>query len=45
MFFNEFPNIRDAIKEEKRIKSGSRIKKIELINNMNPQWEDLAKDW
>lgn len=45
MYFNEFPNIRDAIIEEKRIKAGSRRKKIELIIGMNPQWEDLAKDW
>lgn len=45
MYFNEFPNIQEAIIEEKRIKAGSRRKKIELIIGMNPQWEDLAKDW
>lgn len=45
MYFNEFPNIREAIIEEKRIKAGSRRKKIELIIGMNPQWEDLAQDW
>ena len=45
MYFNEFPNIQEAIIEEKRIKAGSRRKKIELIMGMNPQWEDLAKDW
>lgn len=45
MYFNEFPNIQEAIIEVKRIKAGSRRKKIELIMGMNPQWEDLAKDW
>lgn len=27
--------------EEKRIKAGSRKQKMELINSMNPLWEDL----
>jgi len=30
-----------AIRREKQIKSGSRQDKIDLINNMNPKWEDL----
>jgi len=31
----------DAIRREKQIKAGSRKKKIELINNFNPEWKDL----
>lgn len=31
----------NAISREKRIKSGSRRKKLELIEEMNPQWADL----
>ena len=31
----------DAIRREKQIKSGSRKKKLELINNINPLWRDL----
>ena len=31
-----------AIAREKEIKAGSRRKKEELINRMNPQWRDLS---
>jgi len=34
-----------AIAREKEIKGWRREKKIKLINSMNPQWDDLAKDW
>ncbi len=34
-----------AINEEKRIKAGSRQKKIDLINSMNPEWKDLSDGW
>jgi predicted GIY-YIG superfamily endonuclease len=27
---------------EKKIKAGTRLKKEELINNMNPKWIDLC---
>ena len=30
-----------AITREKQIKAGSRQKKIELVNRMNPEWRDL----
>jgi putative endonuclease len=30
-----------AIAEEKRIKAGSRAKKLALIEGMNPDWKDL----
>ncbi|MFC2130697.1 GIY-YIG nuclease family protein [Bacteroidota bacterium] len=38
-----FERVDDAIAREKQIKSGSRKKKKELINSMNPDWEDLIK--
>ena len=34
-----------AIDREKEIKSWRRSKKIELIEAMNPRWENLAVDW
>jgi putative endonuclease len=34
-------DIRSAIKREKQIKAGSRLKKIELINLFNKEWRDL----
>jgi putative endonuclease len=32
---------RVTIAREKQIKGGSRKKKIDLINSMNPEWKDL----
>ena len=34
----------DAIEREKKIKGGSRKKKIALIESMNPQWKDLFSE-
>jgi putative endonuclease len=31
----------DAIAREKQIKAGSRAKKLQLIESMNPEWLDL----
>ncbi len=33
-----------AISREKQIKAGSRAKKLELINSLNPEWKDLYGD-
>jgi len=33
-----------AITREKQIKAGSRQKKIDLINSMNPEWRDLYEE-
>ena len=33
-----------AILREKQIKAGSRKKKVSLVDNMNPQWEDLYEN-
>jgi putative endonuclease len=41
VYFNWFDTFSGAIAEEKRLKGGSRQKKIELINSFNPEWEDL----
>ncbi len=34
-----------ALFREKQIKAGSRQKKIDLINNMNPEWKDLSDEF
>lgn len=34
--------IEDAIAREKQLKAGSRLKKIQLIESMNPEWRDLC---
>ena len=45
VYFEETNNINDALEFEKRIKGWLRKKKIDLIESMNPSWNDLAKDW
>ena len=42
VYFEEFDNIEFAIAREKQIKAGSRQKKIDLINGVNPEWKDLS---
>ena len=37
------PNPRDAIVREKQLKRWSRKKKIALIEESNPEWNDLAE--
>jgi putative endonuclease len=34
----------NAILREKKIKAGSRQKKIDLINSMNKEWSDLYRE-
>lgn len=44
VYYRWFDTIVEAIKEEKRIKGGSRRKKEILINVMNPAWRDLYEE-
>jgi putative endonuclease len=41
VYFEATESIVSAIEREKQLKAGSRQKKINLINKMNPKWEDL----
>jgi len=41
VYFQSFRRIYDAVAAEKKIKSGSRAKKIALIDSINPYWKDL----
>jgi len=41
VYYEFFEDITVAIQREKQIKAGSRKKKIDLINAMNPEWKDL----
>jgi len=34
-----------AINREKQIKAWRRAKKVELIDSLNPEWNDLSGDW
>jgi putative endonuclease len=41
VYYEQYGDVNDAIAREKAIKGGSRKRKIDLINSMNPSWEDL----
>jgi len=41
VYYEILENIVDAITREKQLKAGSRKRKIELINSINPDWKDL----
>ena len=37
-------DVEAAIMREKQVKDGSRQKKIDLVNSINPEWRDLSDD-
>lgn len=41
VYYEKHDSIRSAIEREKQIKGWKRIRKIRLINNINPEWNDL----
>ena len=43
VYFEVFDSIEEAIVREKKIKGGSRQRKIDLINSMNEEWRDLSE--
>ena len=45
VYYEAGNDIRAAIQREKQIKGWLRRRKIELIESMNPQWDDLSKEW
>jgi len=44
VYYEKFGDIVSAIEREKQIKGGSRIKKINLIKSINPEFRDLYYD-
>ena len=42
VYYEVLESIDEAIQREKQIKAGSRIKKVQLIEGMNPKWKDLS---
>ncbi|MHB8904859.1 MAG: GIY-YIG nuclease family protein [Melioribacteraceae bacterium] len=44
VYYEEYNEILNAIEREKQIKAGSRKKKLELVNKMNPGWKDLYQE-
>jgi putative endonuclease len=44
VWFDEYPDIRDAIAREKQLKKWKRSWKLELIRRFNPDFRDLYDD-
>lgn len=45
VYYEEYPTAGEAILREKQLKAGSWKKKIQLIEGMNPRWEDFSERW
>ena len=48
VWYQSFDNVEEAIVREKQLKNGNRQKKIDLINSINSEWNDLwdiIKEW
>lgn len=45
VYFEETSDINSAILREKQLKNWHREWKINLINTLNPEWNDLSSDW
>ena len=44
IYFEMFEDPKNAILREKKIRAGSRQKKIDLVNSMNKDWHDLYEE-
>ena len=44
VYYEQFDRLWQAREREYQIKAGSRQKKLDLINAMNPEWRDLYDD-
>ena len=45
IFYENYSDIKQAISREKQLKNWNRNKKQELINKINPHWQDLSAEW
>ncbi len=44
VYYEVTEDINAAIAREKQIKGGSRQKKLDLVNRLNPEWKDLYEE-
>ncbi len=45
VYFEETGEVQDAITRVKQIKKWRRQKKNDLVESMNPEWNDLSEGW
>jgi len=44
VYYEAFENVMDALNREKQIKGGSRQRKVDLVREFNPNWNDLFNE-
>jgi putative endonuclease len=44
-YFEATPDVQSALARERQIKGWTRDKKIALIEQQNPTWQDLSSEW
>lgn len=45
VYFEAYGRILEAIYREQQLKAGNKNRKLILISDFNPGWEDLSQDW
>ena len=45
VYFETTPDVQSALAREKQIKGWTRDKKITLIEQQNPKWQDFSSGW
>ena len=45
VWVEHFRNVNDAIACEKKLKGWRRVRKLALVEKMNPRWLDLSDEW
>jgi putative endonuclease len=45
VYYEETSDVQAALAREKQIKGWLRCKKIDLIETINPKWQDLSEGW
>lgn len=45
VYYEPYSDVMEAITREKQIKGWLRVKKIALVESINPDWDDLSAEW
>jgi len=45
VYYESTSSVHVALAREKQIKGWLRVKKIALIDSINPEWRDLSEEW
>ena len=45
VYFEVFNSVDEAFARERQLKGWKRIRKVALIQSVNPRWHDLSRSW